>query len=1579
MFWLLTAWAAVLGMLPAAPARAATPAEETVWVANSLDSTLTAISPNAGAEPTITRIVVRTAPRGVAATPDGAIVLAADYGSNEVSVISAADMRVTSGVDLWHRGEGQPIAIATTSTVAYIANYGPGTVTPVVLGYYNSPLADIKVGDGPSAIAITPDGRTAFVANRRSGTLTRIDLTASPPATSTIPGFREPRALAIAPGGTTVWVADAGANALVPVRDALAASPLVGPGIAGFDVPSAVAVTPDGRTVYVANAGTTTRPGTTVVPVDAATGVPGPAIGVGSGPDALALSSDGSLVWVANYGSGTISVIERASNQVVSTIRGVNGATSIAVADRGTPPTNTAPGPVDDIQRTIDQIYYSIFDEHPPSQPAPPPPYPDRPQSVLAEVAGPSSARVGWTAPVWDGGRPVTGYTVRAYTLTGAAAGAPVEVPAVPTAATVGGLVSGARHVFRVLATNRVAGEAASSSNTGPESAASNTARPGTVPGTPQGVAASGGNGSATISWRAPASDGGSAISSYIVTTYPGGATTSVPGGAAQAVVGGLANGTGYIFTVSATNGYGRGPASAASAAIVPGLLPSAPSGVSALAGNRSARVLWTPPSSDGGSPVRAYTATAYAGALAVAAATVDAPTTAATVSGLANGAAYTFRVTARNDAGTGPPSAATAPAMPRAPLALVATLGATGVAALDLSAPASPVVSTITTGQSSPAGVAITPDGSSAVVANSGASSVSVIDVPTGAVRATLPAGFAGPVGVAITPDGSKAFVANYAAGSGSTVTPVTALAGTPVAGAPIPVGSAPVAIAITPDGATAWVANYGSATVTPITVVTGVAGTPVAVGAGPYAAATAPDGRTLWVANRLAGTVSAVDLTRTPPLVTTISGFDTPSGLAVSPDGATLYVVNADGGSITPVATAAGVPGPDIVVEGSLVGMALSPSGRYAYVTDYGGWVVTVDLSSGLVASRVGGVASPFGIAVAPDQGPVASFRVTPGPAGASTRFDASGSATGAGSISTYAWQFGDGFNATTSFPTIAHTFATAGSYTATLTVTNSGGTSTAKVFTGQTMSRNGGPAARTTRSFSVGSPTPPGAPAVVRASAASRYASVRWSPAETGGSPVTGYTVTATPGGQTATVAGTVTSATVGGLTDGAAYTFAVVAANPLGAGPASSPSNPVVPGKRPALAWVANVTSNTVTAIDTAYDVTTEIVPLGSQPGGLAVSPDGSTAWVANFGEATVQPVDIATGTPGPRIKVGTGPAFMAITPDGATAYVANFFSNTVTPIDTLTGHAGSAIAIGREPAALAVSPDGRTLYVVNYSDASQSLQAVDVATNRAGPEIFLPGCRRPSGIAITPNGTTAYVTCFADDAVLPVNLLTGAPGAPITGTDGALSGAQFVAITPDGSAAYVTDNNTNTVTVIEIPANRITRLITVGHGPQGVAVTPDGNTVYIGNYGTNFGTSLNLVTPIDRTRSDATRADVAGGYGPATVAPVPDQAPYAAFTGTPWGGGSHNVTFDPSGSSATTGEIREYLWSFGDGLTESRTTPALFAHSYAIGGTYTVTLTVTSTAGTSTTQVFTGQTVGRNGGPQARATAAVVAG
>jgi uncharacterized protein (TIGR02145 family) len=271
---------------------------------------------------------------------------------------------------------------------------------------------------------------------------------------------------------------------------------------------------------------------------------------------------------------------------------------------------------------------------------------PGAPTSVTA-VAGNAQATVSFTAPSSTGGSAITGYTVTSSPggLTGTGTGTPI---------TVTGLTNGTAYTFTVVATNAVGSSVASS--------ASAAVTPATIPGAPTSVTAVAGNAQATVSFTAPSSTGGSAITGYTVTSSPGGLTGTGTG--TPITVTGLTNGTAYTFTVVATNAVGNSVASSASTAVTPATVPGAPTIGTAVAGNAQATVSFTAPSSTGGSAITGYTVTSSPGGL-----TGTGTGTPITVTGLTNGTAYTFNVVATNAVGNSVASSASNSVTPVVPV----------------------------------------------------------------------------------------------------------------------------------------------------------------------------------------------------------------------------------------------------------------------------------------------------------------------------------------------------------------------------------------------------------------------------------------------------------------------------------------------------------------------------------------------------------------------------------------------------------------------------------------------------------------------------------------------------------------------------------------------------------------------------------------------------------------------------------------------------------------------------------------------------------------------------------------------
>ncbi|MEI6304743.1 MAG: fibronectin type III domain-containing protein [Candidatus Taylorbacteria bacterium] len=196
------------------------------------------------------------------------------------------------------------------------------------------------------------------------------------------------------------------------------------------------------------------------------------------------------------------------------------------------------------------------------------------------------------------------------------------------------------------------------------------------IPASPVSIsAATSTSGQATVSFT-PSSNGGSAILYYLASSTPGNFTATSTG--SPIVVAGLTNGTSYTFAVYAVNALGTSTSSSDSNAVVPIGLPTAPTDVTATAGNTQVVINFSAPGSNGGSAITGYTVTSSpSGGI-----DTNAGGTALThtVTSLTNGISYTFTVTATNVVGTGSASSPSSSVTPST-VAAVSTNVVTSIA----------------------------------------------------------------------------------------------------------------------------------------------------------------------------------------------------------------------------------------------------------------------------------------------------------------------------------------------------------------------------------------------------------------------------------------------------------------------------------------------------------------------------------------------------------------------------------------------------------------------------------------------------------------------------------------------------------------------------------------------------------------------------------------------------------------------------------------------------------------------------------------------------------------------------------
>ena len=168
-----------------------------------------------------------------------------------------------------------------------------------------------------------------------------------------------------------------------------------------------------------------------------------------------------------------------------------------------------------------------------------------------------------------------------------------------------------------------------------------------------------------------------------------------------------------------------------------------------------------------------------------------------------------------------------------------------------------------------------------------------------------------AGPINVAVSPDGSVALVTVTSASSAAfiRIKRTTASYASIAPASPVTVGTAATAVTSPVQASSAEPTapyGYSPAYVPPSNYVAQPFGKVATVytGKGPTAAAVTPDGRYLYVINTQDATLSVIDIAKAE-VVKTVKVGSYPSAVRISPDGHYCFVVNSGTDTVTIIST--------------------------------------------------------------------------------------------------------------------------------------------------------------------------------------------------------------------------------------------------------------------------------------------------------------------------------------------------------------------------------------------------------------------------------------------------------------------------------------------------------------------------------------------------------------------------------------------------------------------------------------------------------------------------------------------------
>jgi len=215
------------------------------------------------------------------------------------------------------------------------------------------------------------------------------------------------------------------------------------------------------------------------------------------------------------------------------------------------------------------------------------------------------------------------------------------------------------------------------------------------------------------------------------------------------------------------------------------------------------------------------------------------------------------------------------------------------------------------------------------------------------------------------------------------------------------------------------------------------------------------------------------------------------------------------------------------------------------------------------------------------------------------------------------------------------------------------------------------------------------------------------------------------------------------------------------------------------------------------------------------------------------------------------------AGLGLSSDGSVLVAANIYNDSISVISTATNtklfeydlrpyntSGATGVAGGEAPFTVAVKGT-TTAYVSSIRDREVDVVNISGATGSLITRIALPG--NPNSMLLSADQSTLYVTQDNSDTVAVINTATNTvteeistiapPGTLPSGTTYTGAAANNLALSPNGQTLYVTNGGANSVAVIPLtgPApHTVSGLVPTAWYPHAVSLSNDGSMMYVAN-------------------------------------------------------------------------------------------------------------------------------------------------